>query len=255
MSSSERFGYEWNKYSLMDENYEKQFRNWVSPLKENNFNGKAVLDAGCGMGRNSYWSLKWGASSVTAFDLDLRSVEKTKENLAGFGNNVEVVRSSIYDIPWQNKFDLVMSIGVIHHLNDPKRAIGRLVDSLRDGGTLILWVYSYEGNEWIFKYINPIRKKITSKLPLGPVHLLCYFISIPLWLFVKFFKKTTGYFGQLASFKFWNLHSIVFDQLIPDVANYWSRDDLGEMLKEQNLTKVDIHMPPNKCGWVVIAQK
>ena len=96
MSSHERFGYEWNKYSKMDENFEMQFKNWIYPIDENEFKEKIVLDAGCGMGRNSYWPLKWGAREVVAFDFDRRSVERAKENLSGF-NNALVLYKSIYD--------------------------------------------------------------------------------------------------------------------------------------------------------------
>ena len=70
MGSQDRFGFEWNKYSDLDPNYELQFRRWVNPLGPDDFKDKKVLDAGCGMGRNSYWSLKWGAEKLVAFDSD-----------------------------------------------------------------------------------------------------------------------------------------------------------------------------------------
>ena len=70
MASQERFGFEWKIYSSIEPNHEIQFKRWVYPLSEKDFFGKDVLDAGCGMGRNSYWPLKWGAKSVTAFDFD-----------------------------------------------------------------------------------------------------------------------------------------------------------------------------------------
>ena len=84
MTSTERFGYEWNKYSHMDPIYESQFRNWIGKLTPNDFKDKNVLDAGCGMGRNSYWALKYGARYLTAFDADQRSVDATKNTLKDF---------------------------------------------------------------------------------------------------------------------------------------------------------------------------
>lgn len=254
MSSSERFGYEWDTYSFMDENYEKQFKNWTSPLSEKDFEGKIILDAGCGMGRNSYWPLKWGAKEVVSFDLDERSVKRTKETLEEFKNS-EVLLKNIYKINWKDKFDIVFSIGVIHHLKEPKMALGNMVEALKKGGTLLVWVYSYEGNEWIPKYINPIREKITSKLPVGLVHFLSYFCSLPLWVFVKIFRGSTGYLKQLSTFDFWHIHSIVFDQLIPDVANYWTRKDVEELFSGLDLEDISIKMPPNGSGWTIIARK
>ncbi|MDD4900823.1 MAG: class I SAM-dependent methyltransferase [Patescibacteria group bacterium] len=254
MSSEARFGYEWNKYSALDPNYEKQFINWIFPLGADFFKGKKVLDAGCGMGRNSYWPLKWGVGEVTAFDYDQRSVAAAKKNLADF-KNARVLFKSIYEISWQNEFDVAMSIGVIHHLAEPELALKKLVRALKPGGTLIVWVYSYEGNEWIKKYVSPIRKSLTSKLSVGLVHWLSYFFSLPLWLFVKIFKGPGDYFQQLSTFKFWHVQSIVFDQLIPEVANYWTKDEVRNLFKELELTDIKINRPPNNCGWTVIAKK
>lgn len=255
MSSQERFGYEWDKYSHMDENYEHQFKNWVSPLRPEDFQGKKILDAGCGMGRNSYWPLKWGAKSITAFDFDQRSVERAKQTLSSF-KNVEVFYKSIFKIEWKNEFDIAMSIGVIHHLEDPLLALQNMTRALVPGGTLLVWVYSYEGNEWIVRYVNPIRKHITSKLPVSVVHFLSYFCSLPLFVFVKIFRGPSGYLKQLSTFDFWHIHSIVFDQLIPDIANYWSKKDLEEMLgKITDIENLSIQPPPNGSGWIIRAKK
>lgn len=254
MSSSDRFGYEWNKYSFIDRNYEEQFKNWIYPLNSDDFKGKSALDAGCGMGRNSYWPLKWGASKMVAFDFDNRSVKAAKSNLASF-KNAHVLYKSIYDIGWQNEFDLAFSLGVIHHLKEPKLALKKLVEALKPGGTLLIWVYSYEGNEWIKKYVNPVRINLTSKLPLPAVHALSYFCSLPLWLFVKIFRGPSAYLKQLSMFKFWHIHSIVFDQLIPEVANYWTKDEAAGLFNGLGLKDINIHRPPNNCGWTIIAIK
>lgn len=254
MASSERFGFEWNKYSAIDPLYESQLKNWVHPLSTDFFYGKSILDAGCGMGRNSYWMLQWGAQEVVAFDFDQRSVHAARKTLKEF-SNATVEYNSIYDIDWSNKFDISFSIGVIHHLKDPKKALNNLVQSLKPGGTLLVWVYSYEGNEWIVRFVDPIRKSITSKLPLRVVHFLSYFCSIPLWLFVKIFKGPTGYLRQLSTFKFWHIHSIVFDQLIPEVANYWKKEEVENLFSNLNLSNYKVQSPPNGSGWVVVGIK
>lgn len=254
MSSQDRFGFEWNKYNQMEKNYELQFGRWVYPLTIVDFKDKKILDAGCGMGRNGFWSLRWGAKDLTAFDYDERSVSTAKKTLAEFPQ-AQIFLKSIYGINWQNEFDLAFSIGVIHHLKEPKRAIKNLILSLKSGGKLLLWVYSYEGNEWVVKLVNPIRKKITSKLPVSVVHLLSYFCSVPLWLFVKFYRGSNKYLHQLKSFKFWHLHSIVFDQLIPEVANYWSKQELEDLMTDVGLSSFNIYRPENNCGWTVVGMK
>ncbi|GAG51037.1 unnamed protein product, partial [marine sediment metagenome] len=122
MSSEDRFGFEWQKYCQLDPNYEIQFKKWVYPLTKQDFVGKKVLDAGCGMGRNSYWAAQWGAHEIVAFDYDKRSIKAAQRNLEGL-SNIKIEFKNIYQIDWHNEFDLVFSIGVIHHLENPKKAI------------------------------------------------------------------------------------------------------------------------------------
>lgn len=254
MASEKRFGYEWDRYHGLEGNYENQFLNWVSPLSQQDFKGKSVLDAGCGMGRNSYWPLSYGAKEVVAFDFDERSVRRAKDTLSRF-ENFSVELKSIFKLDFKDRFDIVFSIGVIHHLEDPKLALKNLVLALKPSGKLVVWVYGYEGNEWVVRFVDPVRKNITSKLPVGLVHFLSYFCSIPLWVFIKLFKNTNSYIKQLSSFKFWHIHSIVFDQLIPEIAHYWSKEDVVSLFDGLGLESVDVHAPPNKNGWTIVAVK
>ena len=254
MSSEHRFGYEWDKYAHMSENYEHQFKNWTAPIPQADWKGKDVLDAGCGMGRNSVWPMRYGAHSITAFDFDERSVARAKETLYDVPS-ANVCFKSIYDIDWDAQFDIAFSIGVIHHLRDPKLAVANMVRALRPNGKLLVWVYSYEGNEWIVRFVDPIRIHVTSKLPPAVVHALSYFCSIPLFLLVKLYTGENGYLKQLATFEFWHVHSIVFDQLIPDIANYWKKEEVRELVAGLPLSEVVVTAPANGSGWILTATK
>src|SRR5947209_7811511 len=50
------FGWQWQKFTEMHEEYREQFLDWIKPLQPEFFQGKVVLDAGCGIGRHAYWS-------------------------------------------------------------------------------------------------------------------------------------------------------------------------------------------------------
>lgn len=254
MASSERFGYEWDNYDSNVPEYENKFRGWIAPLGPGDFRGKDVLDVGCGMGRNSYWALSYDAKSLTAIDADVRSVAAARRTLAEF-KNAHVELSSIYDFNAQEQFDIVFCIGVLHHLEDPRDALVRMVAALRPGGTLAVWVYGYEGNEWIVRFVDPVRKHITSKLPLPLVHFLTYFCSVPLYLFVRLFRGPSAYLEQLSRTPFWYIHTTVFDQLIPSVAHYWKKGEVETLFSGLGLSQVDIHAPENKSGWIIIARK
>ena len=65
-----------------------------------------------------------------------------------------------YNLNKTNYFDIVFSIGVIHHLENPKLAVFKMCQSLKSNGIITLWVYGYENNEWIVNYFNPLRNLI-----------------------------------------------------------------------------------------------
>jgi SAM-dependent methyltransferase len=252
LGSPDRFGYEWNKYSKIIPDYEAQFLKWVFPLTRKDFKNKKVLDAGCGIGRNSFWPLKYGAKEVVSFDYDPKTVAVAKKNLGGFKNS-KVLFDSIYNIKYKNKFDISFSIGVIHHLENPREAIKNLTIATKKGGRVLIWVYGYEGNEWIVSYVNPIRK-ITSKLPVFFTHVLSYLCSIPLYFYLKLFKQSAPYLKQLAGFRFWHVHSIVFDQLIPKIANYWKESEAKALFENQGFKNVKtFHV--NNNSWTVVGIK
>jgi len=245
LGSQDRFGYEWSKFDRIIPQYELQFLKWVCPLKVNDFKGKKLLDAGCGIGRNSYWPLKYGAKEVFAFDYDKRTVSVAKKNLSQF-KNVHVKYDSVYNIRFKNKFD-------IHHLEHPHKAVQKLVDSVKKGGVVLIWVYGYEGNEWIVKYVNPIRK-ITSHLPLEIINIFTYSMSVPLYAFVKLLPQKHPYLKQLSKFEFWHLHSIIFDQLIPKIANYWTKEEALGLLQNKGLKNIKAYHVNNN-SWTVLGRK
>jgi SAM-dependent methyltransferase len=251
MASEERFGYEWKKYARMHPLYEHQFQTWIGSLTPADFKDKDVLDAGCGMGRNSYWPLTYGARSVTAFDNDDNSLASARRTLGAF-KNVSIEKHDLSSISWDSAFDIVMCIGVLHHVRKPEVALANMVKALRPGGRLVVWVYSREGNEWVPRFVSPVRRAVTSRLPLPVIHALSYVCSVPLFVFIKIFRGPTAYLRDLSQFEFWHVHSIVFDQLIPAVANYWTKDEVAALARGAGLARFSVEQPRNGNGWTLV---
>jgi SAM-dependent methyltransferase len=252
--SPERFGYSWDRFHELTPEQERQFRLWTPQLApERDWKGKRFLDAGCGAGRNSHWPMTYGAASCVAVDLDERSLEAARKNLAGFPG-AEVRRGSIYALDYQNEFDIVFSIGVIHHLDDPAAALRNLVRAAKPGGRVLIWVYGYENLEFFVNVLDPARKLLFSWMPLRLLHWLAYLPSAALWLMLRLGITPIEYLRLLKGFPFSHLHHIVFDQMLPRIANYWTRDEATALLKTAGLANVEASWV-NEVSWSVIGTK
>jgi SAM-dependent methyltransferase len=248
--SPDRFGYEWAKYSELRPEYQEQFRRWTAPLRESDWRGRRFLDVGCGMGRNSHWPMTFGAIGGVAIDVDDRSLASARRTLASWPS-VEVRKMSAYEIAYDGVFDIVFSIGVIHHLARPEVALQQMVKAVKPGGCLLIWVYGYENNEWIVKYFDPLRRRLFSRLPLGVTHFLSILLTALLWLLLRLGFGRIEYFRLARQFPFRHLRSIVFDQMLPRIANYWRRDEVSALLTGAGLAQVRV-VAVNNMSWAAI---
>ena len=228
--SPERFGYEWALYSEILPESKIELQRWLGSTGIASFEGKKVLDVGCGMGRNPYWMIQAGASSVVATDVDERSLNAATRNLSQF-SNVTVQRYSVYDFDPTvlGKFDRVTCIGVLHHLQEPREALQRMWDCVATGGDLVLWCYGKQGNELFLPFIQ-IARFIGSRLPLTVVHGMAKLLTLILWPLFRFAPWKTEYYRNLKSLSFKNVESTIFDQMIPRIAHYWGRKEIEELV-------------------------
>jgi SAM-dependent methyltransferase len=251
--SPERFGYEWHNYAELRPEYEEQFRRWTAHLAPEDWRGLDFLDVGCGMGRNSYWPMTYGAASGTAIDVDERSLAAARRTLAGFPS-VTVRRLSAYDIDLRDRFDIAFSIGVIHHLEHPERALRAMAAAVKPGGRVLIWVYGRENNEWIVNWFDPLRKALFSRMPIDLVHHLALYPTALLWMALRLGVGQIEYLRLLRRLSFRHLRSIVFDQMLPRIAHYWSRETAVELLRQAGLHEVEAAWV-NEMSWSVIGRR
>ena len=251
--SPDRFGYEWHNYPELRSEYEEQFRDWTAHLQPEDWCGLTFLDVGCGMGRNSYWPMVYGAAGGLAIDVDERSLAAARRTLAPFAN-MRVEKRSAYAIGCENKFDIVFSIGVIHHLQYPQRALASMVEATKPGGRVLIWVYGRENNRWIVFLLDPLRRAFFSRLPIGLVHHLALYPTVMLWLLLRLGFGSIAYFRLLRRFSFRHLRSIVFDQMLPKIAHYWPRTMIEGLMREQGLLDVRL-IWVNEVSWSAVGTK
>ena len=119
-----------------------------------NFEGKAVLDLGCGDGT---YTLEFSALGVTeVLGVDPASVAIEAANIkarrCGLDATVKFEVGNIYALEHylaDKRFDCIVLRGVLHHLPDPARAINSLA---RFGGTII--VLEPNGNNPVLKLLE-----------------------------------------------------------------------------------------------------
>jgi SAM-dependent methyltransferase len=251
--SPDRFGWEWDAYAEIFPEYEEQFRRWTVHLRPEDWRGKSFLDVGCGMGRNSYWPMQYGACSCVAVDIDDRSLASARRNLARFPN-VVIQRCSAFDMPFESQFDIVFSIGVIHHLEFPETALARIVRAVRPGGHVMIWVYGSENNRWLVSVFNPLRKALFSRLPVRLTHHLSLYPAAFLWLLLHVGVRPIEYFRLLSRFDFRHLRSIVFDQMLPRIAHYWSREEVLVLMQGAGLQDIRLAWV-NQMSWSAIGTR
>ena len=254
LGTPERFGYAWNIASKITEINEIQFLNWTKVIKNKKFwSGKTILDAGCGIGRNTYWPMSYGAKSAELFDMDDRTLKAAKTNLKQY-NEVNIKKLSIYEIPYKNKFDISFSIGVVHHLEFPEKAIDKLVQATKPGGKVLVWLYGYENMEIYVYVLNPIRKILFSKAPLGIVRFMSYIPTFFLYIYIHLGITKLEYFKLLKKLSFIQIQQIVFDQMLPKTAKYYKKNEALNLLNHPDLHEHKIEWV-NQCSWSVMASK
>jgi SAM-dependent methyltransferase len=251
--SPERFGFSWDRYAELRPEHEEQFRKWTAPLGPEVWRGKTFLDAGCGIGRNSYWPLRYGAARGCAIDVDDRTLSRARHVLADF-SNIEVRRTSIYEIPERDAFDIVFSIGVVHHLAHPDAAMANLVAAANPGGIVLVWLYGRENNGWIIWIFNPLRRLLFSRMPLSIVHKLSLPLTAMLWVILRCGISRTSYMRLIRGFSFRHLRAIVFDHMIPRIARYYDRKSAIDLLTRAGLSDVQAQWT-NEMSWTVVGRK
>ncbi len=197
--------------------------------------------------------MTYGAASAVAIDLDDRSLEAARANLSAF-TSAKVEKASIYDIPYENEFDIAFSIGVVHHLEDPALALRQLTKAVKPSGTVLIWVYGYENLELFVNVLNPARKALFSWMPLALVRLLAFLPTSALYLMLKLGFTPIAYLRLLKTFPFMHLHHIVFDQMLPKTANYWRKNEALKLAEQAGLIELKaVHV--NECSWTVTGRK
>ncbi len=107
-----------------------------------------ILDAGCGTGVSTEYLVHLNPqANVVAIDISAGTLAVAKERCRRSGaERVEFHHMSLFDVDQlPGEFDLINSVGVLHHTADPKGGIQALAKKLAPGGLLHIFVYGEVG--------------------------------------------------------------------------------------------------------------
>ncbi len=259
-ATADNFGWQWQHFTQEDTRYAEQLLGWIAPVTPDFFRDKVVLEGGCGKGRHTQLAAQWGAREVVGVDLS-EAVETAFDATRSLPN-AHIVQADIFRLPLARKFDYAFSVGVLHHLPDPRQGFLSLASKVKPGGQLSAWIYGAENNEWIVRFVNPVREKITSRLDQRALLHLSKIPAAGLFLATKLVYgplnrrgSTLGqylfyndYLSAIAPFGWREQHTIVFDHLVAPTAFYISRAEFESWWREIGATDVVIGWH-NKNSW------
>jgi SAM-dependent methyltransferase len=256
------FGWQWQHFTQEDARYADQFLGWIAPVGPDFFAGKVVLEGGCGKGRHTQLAARWGARDVIGVDLS-DAVETAFASTREL-SNVHIIQADIYHLPVASQMDYAFSVGVLHHLPDPRGGFMSLASKVKPGGHISAWVYGAENNEWITGLVNPVREKVTSRInPRALLH-LSKIPTVGIYLATKLvygpLNNSKGgsalaqhlfyndYLKAIAPFGWREQHTIVFDHLVAPTAFYIAREEFESWWRDANASEVVIGWH-NKNSW------
>lgn len=234
-----RWGSQWARHSAYLPVHRNQLSRWlgfssIEGLKE--YAGKSVLDAGCGMGRNSLTLLEAGAKRVIAVDGSIECVQVTRENLRDHLDKLKVARVDLYQLSeWfgdsgENPVDRVICIGVLHHLEKPELAVRQLLGVMARDGEATIWVY---GSQSRASRIAVQLRGLTGPIrgSAGLVWTLARVIAFFAKIFAALGILRGDYWELLRSTSARHFSEIFYDQLHPEIANYWTENQFRAVLE------------------------
>ena len=227
------------------------FQDWIKPRSLADFDGKRILDAGCGPAHHIALYVD-KAAHITG--LDLNTAELAKEVL-GERENVEFVEADIVHYQPDELYDIVYSLGVVDHTDDPDKTFEALKRMTKPGGITMVWVWSEEGNAFMRFIIEPLRKRFLANRSRKFVERLARFLTIimygivySIYLLPLRFLPYYEYFQNFRKLSFERNALNTFDKLNAPYTEFISYERMQRWFNENDYRDIAI-TPYRGVSW------
>ena len=241
-STAKAFASSWNTLPPGSVYSPAQFEEWLLPLTSADICSREILELGCGNASLLVHLVDWCPRRVVGVDLG-DSVLTAARNLetTGFEDH-EVVRGDLVTFTSEG-FDVVLCIGVLHHLVNPRLGFWSVLRNTKPGGRFHCWVYAREGNSVVLFLVEPLRR-LTSRLPWWITkYLFATPLAVPFFIYSKLLAKVPGwvmvkrmplyhYSRWIAQRSFAFFRHVAFDQLVTPRTVFIDRATIDRWLEE-----------------------
>lgn len=261
-SYTESFGLQWKTFSREQLDTD-QLRDSENRLRQETglfpeqIAGKIILDAGCGMGRFLDIVSRDGAALAVGVDLS-SAVDAAAANLSD-RDNALIIKGDIFHLPFRRgSFDVVFSIGVLHHTPSTERAFRALVPLIKPGGEIAISVYAATMKPGVGWAIAMFRRRLfrvfTRRLPKRLMLWWSLYCVPVLWVIDKIpVARWFRYLFPAVIYKSYPLKWSVldtFDIYATELESRHRPKEVFRWFREAGLTNIDLL--DSEDGWVSV---